>query len=320
MQKIRWGIIGCGKIAAKMAEAINQSAEGTLLAVGSRNKEKASAFAERHGAQNSYDSYEALVQDPAIDIVYIATPHHLHTAESRRCLEAGKAVLCEKPFAMNPQEAKEVFALAKQKDLFIMEALWTRFIPSYTKALALSNSGRIGDLTGVIADFGFKAQYHPDSRLFDPALGGGALLDIGIYPVFLAYTVLGMPDEIQSMMNPAPTGVDAQCSIAFCYNSGLFASLTASFKAHHPREAWIIGTEGRIKIHQNWHEQSRLTIYDNAGNEEAVDFSYTGNGFDHELAAVHKALLNNERICTWWSPQNSLDLSELLHRVKNKWS
>lgn len=319
MQKIRWGITGCGKIAAKMAEAIKQSEDGELVAVGSRDAAKAAAFAERWEAKRSYGSYEALVADPEIDIIYIATPHHAHATESRRCLEAGKAVLCEKPFAMNPVEAKEIFDLAGAKGLFIMEALWTRFIPSYLRALEISKSGRIGELCGVIADFGFKANFDPKGRLFNPALGGGALLDIGIYPVFLAYTVLGLPDEIQSMMTPAPTGVDEQCMINFRYKSGLFASLTASFKAHQPLEAWIIGTEGRIKIHRKWHEQSRITIYDVQQQEEHQDFTYTGNGFDHELHAVHQCLHKKQTVCDWWSPSNSLELSQLLDKISKQW-
>lgn len=319
MQKIRWGIVGCGKIAAKMAAAMQSSARARLQAVASRSEAKASTFAEKWGAQQAYGSYEALYADAEVEAVYIATPHHAHAQIALACLEAGKAVLCEKPFATSAAEAAPVFALAARKQLFIMEALWTRFIPSYLKARQLAIDGALGEITAVIADFGFKAPYDPEGRLFNPVLAGGALLDVGIYPVFLAYTILGVPDSIQATMTPAPTGVDYHTSINFGYTGGAQASLTASFAAHQPLEAWIIGTEGRIKIHRKWHEQSHLTVIDHDQKETILRFDYQGNGFDHELEAVHDALQAGKTTCDWWSPENSIELSQTLDRIQAAW-
>ncbi|MBN1651101.1 MAG: Gfo/Idh/MocA family oxidoreductase [Bacteroidales bacterium] len=217
---INWGIIGLGKIAHKFAEDLQLVEDANLLAVASRDIENAKSFAKKFSANQFYSSYKALVENPNVDVVYIATPHALHYEHTLLCLNANKAVLCEKAFAMNAAEVKEMIRTAKARNVFLMEALWTRFIPGTLKTLALIKEGSIGKIHSVEADFGFIGDTDPEKRLFNKRLGGGALFDIGIYPVFLSILILGAPKYINAHATMAATGVDAEVKITFAYESG----------------------------------------------------------------------------------------------------
>jgi predicted dehydrogenase len=287
---INWGIIGLGRIAKKFADDLKRLPGARLHAVASTSLERARDFAAAFGARHAYGSYEDIAECPDLDVLYIATPHVLHAAGARIALEAGIPALVEKPFAMNAEEAFGVVALARNKNIFLMEALWTRFIPATIHALDLIRQGAIGEVHTVKADFGFKTPYDPHSRLFNPALGGGALLDIGIYPALCALMVFGapLPEHIQSAATFTPDGVDDTCVFTFRYPEKCLAIGHATLNAHTPVEAWIFGTEGHIYLHPRWHHTQKITQARYEGKEQhqkIMEFAYEGWGYHFE--AVH---------------------------------
>ena len=229
-QTIRWGILGCGRIARKFASDLRLVKDADLTAVASRSMETAKAFANEFPAKHVHDNYEALVNNDDVDVIYVATPHSHHYEHTILCLENNKAVLCEKAFAVNAEQAKKMIALAQEKKVFLMEALWTKFLPHYNKMQQMIHKGMIGEIKSVFVNFGFKPAPPVPQRLFDPALAGGTMLDIGIYNVFIALSVLGKPDDIDAVMTPASTGVDEQCSVILRYDMVL--SHTCSLHFH----------------------------------------------------------------------------------------
>lgn len=257
-----WGIIGPGKIAAKFAQALALVPRANLHGVASRDTQKAHLFAEKHGASQVFESYEALAKDPDIDIVYIATPHSHHLEHSLLCLQHHKAVLCEKPLGINAKQVNEVQSFARQQDTFLMEAIWTRFHPNIRTCLAWIEAGEIGDPQYLRADFGFHTEYDPEWRLYNMDLAGGALLDIGIYPLFLAQLIFGKPEKIQAMAALAPTGADKWIDIQIRYPGDKLAHLNATVVADTNIEAEIYGPEKRIKIHSRWHNPSPISLYE----------------------------------------------------------
>jgi predicted dehydrogenase len=261
-QKINWGIIGCGRIAHKFADDLKWAKNARLTAVASRDLNKAKQFSKEFNVKTSYGSYEELATSKEIDVVYIATPHSLHYENTLLCLEHGKAVLCEKPFAINSRQSMEMIALAKQKQVFLMEAVWTKFLPHYQKTLELIQRGKLGEIKSVIANFGFQPWQDAPERLLDPALGGGSLLDIGIYNVFMALTILGKPDEIQAKMVPGKLGIDEQCAIQFMYQNGAMAQLFSSLSTNLPTEVLVSGTKSFLKLSSRFYEpSSQLTLH-----------------------------------------------------------
>ena len=216
---IRWGILGCGKIAHKFASDLRLVQDAELVAFGSRNRERGEAFAKDFPAKYIHDSYEELAANEEVDVIYIATPHNLHYENTMLCLNHNKAVLCEKPFAINAKQSREMIALAREKNVFLMEALWSKFLPHYNKMQEMIHGGMLGEIKSVLIQFGFKPVPPIAARIFDPALAGGTMLDIGIYNVFFALSILGKPDFIDAVMNAASTGVDEQCAVTFRYKS-----------------------------------------------------------------------------------------------------
>ncbi len=198
MTRYNWGIIGAGNIAGQFAGDLKRLPQARLKAVASRSADRASAFAGKHNIPDWYDSWDGIAGDPEIDIVYVATHHPFHFENTRSCLEAGKAVICEKPVTMNRRELEILVRIAREKKVFLMEAIWTRFLPSTRRVLEIMENGELGKLTGVCADFGFRLEFEPEHRLYDPAKGGGALLDIGIYPVFLSLLMAGPPEQFHA--------------------------------------------------------------------------------------------------------------------------
>lgn len=223
MTRTRWGIIGTGNIASQFARGLALLDDAELVAVGSRTAESAHEFGERFGARTRHASYADLASDPDVDAVYIATPHPLHLENTLLGLEAGKAVLCERPFAINAHQAEVMIATARKRGVFLMEAMWTRFLPHMVRLREIVASGAIGELRMLQADFGFRTSFNPQGRLFDPALGGGALLDVGIYPISLASMLLGTPTRVTSMAHLGATGVDEQSAIILGYGGGQLA-------------------------------------------------------------------------------------------------
>ncbi len=287
---IRWGILGTGGIAKKFAQAlaaISQDAE--LVAVGSRTAESAASFAKEFGAKRAHASYEALAADPGVDVVYIATPHMLHRDNALLCIDHGKAVLCEKAFTVNAAEAEEVIARARAKGVFLMEAMWTRFLPAMVQVRQWIAEKAIGEPRLVTTDFGFRCNWDPASRLLDPKLAGGALLDVGVYTIALAGMVLGpQPKSVSAQSHIGETGVDEQTAMAFGYPGGGLASLTCAVRTNTPHTARIEGTDGWIEIPSFWMAQRAIL---HAGGKDTVALKpWTGNGYVHEAVEVTECL------------------------------
>jgi predicted dehydrogenase len=291
---INWGILGPGKIANRLASSFGKIPEAKLYAVASRDIEKAKAFAHEHNIPNCYDSYEKLIDDPNIDVIYVATPHSFHYEQTLLCLHKKKAVLCEKPLTINLRCAGEMIATARKNKTFLMEAMWTRFFPATHKALEIIKSGKLGDVKYLRADFGFKAPFDPNSRVFNVKLGGGAMLDVGIYPLFLSLLVLGKPDSITSAAHLNATGADEIINALLYYKSGSIANILSSVVADTPKTAEIFGTLGRLTMQTPWHKTSTLTVRLDDGSEEEFTFPYEGTGFQYQIEEVTQCLLNNK--------------------------
>jgi len=317
-KKIKWGILGLGKIANKFASDLMLSKGAELYAVASRSLEKAENFATKYNAKKYFNSYEELVHDAEIDVVYIATPHTFHFENTLLCLQNDKSVLCEKPMGMNSSEVEIMINEAKKRNLFLMEGLWSRFIPATEKVLELIKNKAIGELLFVKADFGFKPRYDPEGRIYNKKLGGGSLMDIGIYPVYLSLLTLGMPKTIMAMARFTETQVDSFCSILLDYENSAKAILESTIEADTPIEACIYGTKGQIKIHKRFHHSEKITLTRYDSYEELFEIKYKGEGYYHEIEEVNKCLKMGSLECDKLSLTLSADLSSLLDDIKNK--
>jgi len=285
-----WGLIGTGWIADSFAADLAFTDSGRAVAVGSRRMETANRFADRFDIPNRHASYEALVADPDVDVVYVATPHPLHHSGALLALRAGKPVLVEKPFTMNAAEARELVAVARAEKLFCMEAMWTRFLPHIAQIRRLIAEGALGDIVTVSADHGQWFAKDPGFRLFAPELGGGALLDLGVYPVSFASMLLGAPDTITALVDPAFSGVDGQTSMLFRYASGAQAVLTCTSLARSPTRAAIVGTEARIEIEGDFYTPSPFTLITRTGERTFYDEPHEGRGLWHQADEVARCL------------------------------
>ena len=315
---IRWGIIGLGKIAHKFAADLMLVESAILQGVASRSEEKAKAFSSQYGAINHYASYEALLNDPEIDIVYIATPHVLHFENTMSCLEHNKAVLCEKPMGMNARQVAQMIQKAQEKELFLMEGIWTRFVPATKKLLELLDQNAIGAPLHLRADFGFKAAYEPEKRLFKKALGGGALLDIGLYPLFISLLVLGRPTSIKALARFTETGVDSYVSMLAGFEGSAKALLEASLESKTPTVAEIYGTHGKIKMHSRFHQSEAISLYDVDEKETRFDLPLSGNGYVHEIEEVHACLSQDQKESEKLPLATSLAMAKLLDQVRQE--
>ncbi|HWG74402.1 MAG TPA: Gfo/Idh/MocA family oxidoreductase [Acidimicrobiales bacterium] len=290
MEPLRWGVIGTGSIAATLTADLTLTDSGRVVAVGSRHQESADRFADQFAIPHRHASYEGLVTDPDVDVVYVATPHPMHHANTLLALEAGRPVLVEKAFTMNATEAHDLVDAARSKGLFLMEAMWTRFLPDMAEIRRLVADGSLGEIVTVIADHGQWFPNDPDSRLFDPELGGGALLDLGVYPVSLASMILGRPDRIVAMIDPAFTGVDGQTSMLFGYPSGAQAVLTCTSAARTPTRAAIVGTEARIEVDGDFYTPTSFTLIPRDGTPSHFAQAHEGRGLWHEADEVARCL------------------------------
>lgn len=248
-QKIRWGILGTGSVAGKFAHDLGSSTEAKLLAVASRSQVKVETFAKHCKIPRAYGSYMQLLEDPDIDVVYVATPNAYHKEHCLLALDAGKAVLCEKPFALNASEAQAVIQQARRKQLFCMEAMWMRFVPAIQTLRELLEQQVIGKICQVNMQMGFAFPFDPSHRVFDPKLGGGALLDLGVYPLSLASYLLGTPVVVQSDAVIGATGVDEKVAMVLRYPEGQHGLLSASLRNPTANDAVIMGTEGCLRVH-----------------------------------------------------------------------
>ncbi|WP_305825229.1 Gfo/Idh/MocA family protein [Massilia brevitalea] len=288
--QVRWGILGTGKIARAFATALADLPDAVLAGVASRSQDKADAFAAEFKAAAAYGSYEALAAAGDIDLVYIATPHPQHAANALLVLENGKGALVEKAFTVNAREAGQVVALAREKKLFLMEAMWTRFLPALAEVKRIIASGEIGEVSQVVADFGFTAGFGSEHRVFNPALGGGALLDLGIYPLSIAASLLGPVRAVQAQAQIGPTGVDVQTGFTLRHEGGGMSVCSCSFLARTPGELTVSGTRGHVRMNTMFHRARTVTVALEDGSTRTIDTPYLGNGYVHEAMEAQRCL------------------------------
>ena len=319
MDTVRWGILGTGRIAGAFATGLGSLPDAELAAVGSRSPEAAAAFAARFDAGRTHSTYEDLATDPDVDVVYVATPHALHHANARLCLEHGKAVVCEKPFTLNGAQARDLVALARARRLFLMEAMWTRFLPALVELRRRVDEGAIGEPRFLVADFGFNKPFDPAHRLFDLAMGGGALLDVGVYLASLAAMQFGPPARIASQARIGQSGVDEDAALLFGYAGGRFAQLTASIVTTTPQEATFLGSAGSIRLHAPWWRADRLTVAVEGRGAETVDAPYLGNGYTHEAMEAMRCLRDGALESPVMPLEETVAVIETLDRVRAEW-
>ncbi len=319
MEPVRWGIIATGEVAKNFVQALHQSEDAEVAAVASRTQARAGTFAKRWDIPTAHGSYEALADDPHVDIIYIATPHNLHYENMLVCLQAGKHVLCEKAFTINAEQAAECIALARQKRLFLMEAMWMRFFPAMARVRQWLAEGLLGQVRLVQADFCINVPFDPDHRLHNPNLAGGALLDLGIYPLSLSAMVLGFPDSITSHAQLGPTGVDELDTLLLNYEQGAAASLSCSTRIYKPREAYIVGTEGYLRVHDIFFRPDRLTLHLNGREPEVYDFPIAGSGYLYEIEEVHNGLRAGRTESPLMPLDETLGLMKLMDGLRQDW-
>jgi len=317
-KEIRWGIMGPGNIAHKFASGLSLLKDANLYAVGSRTLDKSQIFGDKYGIPKRYGSYEELANDKEVDAIYIATPHPFHKENAMMCLKAGKAVLCEKPFTVNSQDAAEVITLARESGIFLMEAMWNRFLPAMVKLREWLAEGLIGEVRMLTADFGFRTGVTNESRLFNPTLAGGALLDVGIYTLSLASMVFGVqPSRIAAMAHIGETGVDEQSSMTLGYDGGQLAQLSSAIRTETPQGATIIGTLGYIYIPGFWHA-ANATVHIKGKEPQSFEIPFEGIGYQYEAQEVMNCLREGRTESKIMPLQESLDIMRTMDKVREQ--
>ncbi|MCU0282748.1 MAG: Gfo/Idh/MocA family oxidoreductase [Candidatus Nanopelagicales bacterium] len=315
---IRWGILGPGGIAAAFTEDLLRETRSTVVAVGSRSQERADRFAAAVGAQRAHASYEALVADPDVDVVYVASPHSQHHEHALLAIAAGKHVLIEKAFTRNSTEARAVLEAARGAGVFCMEAMWTRFLPHVAAMHAVIDRGEIGELVGVIADHGQNMRHHPPThRLHDPQLAGGALLDLGVYPIAFAHDLLGAPDRIAAIGSLTTTGVDGQASIALGFGSVQQASLHTTLWARTATTAVVFGSAGRIELATDFYRPTSFTVVRDDG-ERWTHHGHVEGGLQFEAAEVARCVVEGRTQSARMTWQDTLDVMATMDEVRRQ--
>ena len=318
--KIRWGVLATGGIAATFTEDLRTLPDAEVVAVGSRSLASARAFAERFDIPRAHGSWQELVDDPGVDVVYVANTHNAHFPATELCLRAGKAVLCEKAFTLNLGQAKTLIDLARDRGVFLMEAMWMRTNPAFRRMLEMLADGAIGDLSTVHADFYLAGPFPADHRLRDPKQGGGALLDLGVYPVTFAHAVLGVPSSVTAWAALNDEGTDANTGMLFGYShgphTGALAALTCGLTADSPVAATVSGTRGRIELGSTFFRPDSFRLHRAGAEAQTIRVPYTGRGMVHEAIEVMRCLregLLQSPLVSW---QDTLDVMALLDGVR----
>ncbi len=289
-EPLRWGVLGTGGIAHTFASDLVFTDEGIITAVGSRTKNRADAFGDEFSIPHRYSSYEDLVADPDVDVIYVATPNPFHHANAMLALEHDKPVLVEKAFTMTGAEARDLVRVARERRLFMMEAMWTRFLPHVVAIRELIANDELGEIVTVEADHGQWFERDPTSRLFAPELGGGALLDLGVYPVSFASMIFGAPERLTALVDPAFTGVDGQVSMLFGYGGGAHAVLTCTSGARSATRACITGVKARIEVDSDFYAPSSFTLINRNGDQQRFEFPHQGRGLRHQAVEVARCV------------------------------
>ena len=314
-KEIRWGILGAGRIANDFCTAINFTKNAVVYAVASRNEESGKAFANKFNAPVYYNNYLSLVNDANVDVIYIATPHQFHYEQAKLCLQHNKPVLCEKSMCMNYQQASELIELATTNKLFLMEAMWTSCMPFMNTIKEMIGAGTIGDIQYLHASLCFTAPHNYEDRLYNKALGGGSVLDVGVYALSFATKLLGEPSAIKSLVNMASTGVDATANIILQYPSGATAHLLSSIAITTPQECSIVGTKGRIYVKEPMYKATEFTLCLHGGAPITYSFPHLCNGFEYEIMEVmhciKHGLLQSEKV----PHSQTLTVSQLMDTI-----
>ncbi len=313
MKRYKWGIIGLGRIAGIFAQGLKVLKNAELYAVASRSHEHAERFGKKYNAQRRYGSYAEIVKDPDVDVIYIATPHNLHYENTLMCLENKKPVLCEKPLAVNLKQVNELITSAERNNTFLMEAMWTRYLPKVEKAIQLIDAGKLGDVTFLRSDFGFFAPVHPEGRLYNPNLAGGSLLDIGIYTIFFALQFMGYPDKIIANAKIGETGIDEFCSMVFEYHDGRLAQLYATILAETPMTVDIAGSKAHLTFEKYLHAPSDIHINNKNKKLKRYKIRHKGNGYHYQaeevMACLEKGVLQSDKI-SWEFSRNMMRIMD----------
>lgn len=313
---VRWGVIGPGRIAGKVVGDLPLVPGAELAAVASRtSKARAEAFAAEHGAARAYGSYEEIIADPDVDVLYIATPHPQHRAVALAGLAAGKALLVEKAFTVSTAATQEIVDAAGKASVFVMEAMWTRFQPAIVRMRELIADGAIGEVTAVQADLGIVAPTDPLDRYRNPVLGGGALYDVGVYPISFAQMVLGTPDTVTATGLLDPSGVDLEESVLFGYADGRSAVLQCSIRAGLPGQARVFGTEGWIDVPPRFHHPSLIVLHRAGAEPEQIVAPQTGGGYFHELIEVTEGVAEGRVESTVMPLSDTVAVQEVMGRI-----
>ena len=316
--KMRWGILATGWIADLFTKDLILTGHA-VTAVGSRSQASADRFAKALGIPTAHGSYEALVADPNVDIIYIATPHPQHASAAKLALNAGKHILVEKAFTLNAAEAAEIVTLAQAKGLVVLEAMWTRFLPHMKRIREILDAGTIGEVRSITADHRQKLPDDPKHRLNALDLGGGALLDLGIYPISFAWDVLGKPTAIQATATFRDTGADAQVATIFHYASGAIATTLSSSDSAGPNRAAVVGTKGRIEIDRVWYSPTTFRVYDNDNNlVEAFDQPVAGRGMQFQADEAERLIAAGQTAGDIMPPSQSVEIMATLDEVRRQ--
>lgn len=321
IKQIQWGIMGTGRIANAFAEGLQNTSNGELQAIGSRNQESAQKFAKRWNIPTVYNSYEGLASSTSVDAVYIATPHTEHAKNAILCMTQGKAVLCEKPFAVNSEQVRSMIEKSREHNVLLMEGMWSRFPPLMRKIRNIIKNNEMGEIRTIHADFGFKPENNdPKGRLFNPELAGGSLLDVGIYPISLAFMINGKPDSIVSEWTRGKTGVDEQASIVFKYANGSMAVLHSSIQSDTGQEAFVSGTKGTIRIHKQCWKPQIMTLTDSrTGESKKVESPFIGNGFNYEAEHFGQLLIEGKKESPIMPLEESISIISTLDDIRKIW-
>lgn len=319
MKTINWGIIGTGKISTEFVKALNETRMTSVVAIASRSEEKAIQFANEYQISTYYGSYEQLLQDEQVEVIYIGIPHSEHYNVAKMCLEAGKHVVCEKPITLNEVEATKLYELAKKQNCFLMEAMWTKFLPVTKAVKSWMEAGRIGEVKYMSLNLGFQGEYDYCSRLFDPNLGGGALLDVGVYPIMYANYIMGkQPVEVKAMAHIGFSGVDELCSVVMKYEHGQIVSANCSISSNLGAEGVIVGTKGKIVI-PDFFRATEAFIYDEEGILiELVKEEYRVNGYEYEIEEVNHCLDKGMLESHIQPLEESLDQMKILDQIRKQ--
>jgi len=316
--KFRWGVIGPGRIARRFADSFSLLPHAEICAVASRDATRATEFAAHYNIPKVYTDYKLLAQDDELDAVYIATPHAYHVDCALLCLKNKKPVLCEKPLTLNRTLAQALINVAREHNTFLMEAMWTRFIPATVKTLELIQAGVIGEVKFIQADFGFAAPFDATSRIYDLKLGGGAQLDVGVYPMFLALAVLGKPENIKAFGKLASTGADENTSALLYYKNGAMANIYSSIVAESPKQADIVGTTGTITIHTPWYKSQAISVTIGKEEKKLTHIPYPGTGFEFQIEEVMRCVKGNNIESDLMSHDFSLMMAEVSDEIRKQ--